>query len=244
MRAGRLVPLALLASGLDLGAGQAWAGPFGTVDLASAQRGYAVYAQVCSGCHAMRQLTYADLGGLGLTPAQIRALAASRKVSDGIGADGRPVRRPGRPDDHLPAPFASPQAAALANNGAVPPDLSRLAMTRQGGARGIAALLTGYRPAPERFAVPAGAYYNPAEPGGLIAMPPPLSDGAVDYADHTKATLPRMAADVAAFLDWAAHPHRAERARIGVGVVLYLSVLAVLAFLLKRRIWSNVHRNT
>jgi ubiquinol-cytochrome c reductase cytochrome c1 subunit len=219
------------------------AGPFGGPDLASAQRGYAVYAQVCSACHSMRQLTYADLGGVGLDHAQIRALAAARKVTDGVGAVGRPARRPGRPDDHLPAPFASPQAAALANNGALPPDMSRLALTRPGGAPAIAALLTGYRPAPPGFSVPPGSYYNPAEPGGLIAMPPPLSDDAVEFADHTRATVPRMATDVAAFLDWAAHPHRAARTRIGVGVVLYLSLLAMLAFLLKRRIWSNVHRN-
>ena len=73
-------------------------------------------------------------------------------------------------------------------------------------------------------------------------MPPPLVDDAVRYADGTKATVPQMARDVSSFLDWASHPHETERRRIGVGVVCYLVLLAVLAFLLKRRVWSNVER--
>ncbi len=218
------------------------AGPFQAVDLASAQRGYAVYSQVCSACHSLKQLTYADLGGLGLDAAQVHALAAAAKVSDGLDAAGRPLRRPARPDDHLPSPFPTPQAAAAANNGAVPPDMSRLALTLPGGARAIARILTGYRDPPPGVVVPSGSYYDPAVAGGLIAMPPPLVDGAVRYADGTAATVPQMAHDVSGFLDWAAHPHDTERRRIGVGVVCYLVLLAGLAVLLKRRVWSNVGR--
>jgi ubiquinol-cytochrome c reductase cytochrome c1 subunit len=217
--------------------------PLPTADLAAAQRGYAIYAQVCSACHSLKQLTYVDLAGLGLDAAQVRALAAARRVTDGLDAAGRPNRRRARPDDHLPSPFPSPQAAAAANNGAVPPDMSRLAMTLPGGADTIARILTSYRDPPPGLAIAPGSFYNPAAPGEQIAMPPPLADGAVAFTDGTPATVPQMARDVAVFLDWAAHPHRSERRRIGVGVVLYLVLLAGLAFLLKRRIWSNVHRN-
>ena len=218
------------------------AGPFSTVDLGSAQRGYAVYSQVCSACHSLKQLTYADLGGLGLDASQVHALAAAHKVTDGTDPAGRPLRRPARPDDPLPSPFPTTQAAAAANNGAVPPDMSRLALTLPGGARAVARILLGYRDPPPGTVMPPGSYYDPAVAGGQIAMPPPLVDGAVRYADGTKATVPQMARDVSSFLDWASHPHETERRRIGVGVVCYLVLLAVLAFLLKRRVWSNVGR--
>lgn len=220
----------------------AMASPFGTRDLAAAQRGYAIYAQVCSACHSMREVTYGDLQGLGLSPSQVRALAAAVSVRDGIGADNRTKRRPARPDDHLPVPFASDEAAARANNGAVPPDMSRLAMTIEGKSRTITAILDGYADAPAGTVVPAGAYFNRAVPGHLIAMPPPLQDGAVSFDGNRTESVGQMASDAAAFLDWAAHPHRAARTRVGVGVLLYLALLAVLAFLLKRRIWLNAHR--
>ena len=221
---------------------QAASGPVPTIDLGSAQRGYAVYSQVCSACHSLKQLTYGDLRGLGLDAAQVRALASGIKVSDGVDAAGHPLRRPGRPDDHLSSPFPSMQAAAAANNGAVPPDMSRLALTLPGGARAITRILTSYRDPPPGVVVPSGSYYDPAVAGALIAMPSPLVDGAVRYADGTPATVLQMAQDVSSFLDWAAHPHGNERRRIGVGVVCYLVLLAGLAFLLKRRVWSNVGR--
>ncbi len=37
-------------------------GPFGRYDRASLQRGYAVYAQVCSACHGLGHLSYRNLG--------------------------------------------------------------------------------------------------------------------------------------------------------------------------------------
>ena len=238
----RLGPPALLAAWAAAPAAWAAAAP-GADDLASAQRGYAVYAQVCSACHSMKQVTYGDLRGLGLTAGQVRVLAAAARVTDGVDASGKPVRRAARPDDHLPSPFASPQAAAAANNGAVPPDMSRLALTLPGGARRIVRILTGYRPAPAGFALAPGSYYNPAEPTRQIAMPPPLLDGQVTFADGSVATVPQMAHDAASFLDWAAHPHAQARRRVGASVVLYLLLLTGLLFVLKRRVWSNVHRN-
>lgn len=212
----------------------------GAADLASVQRGYAVYAQVCSACHSLKQLTYADLGDLGLTSAQLHALAAGVTVTDGVDAAGRPIRRAGRPSDHLPSPFPNEAAARAANNGALPPDMSRLALTLDGHERYIQRLLTGYAKAPEGVAVPAGSYYNTAAPGDLIAMPPPLHDGQVAFTDGTRPSADKMAHDVAAFLGWVAHPHLEQRHRVGVSVVLYVALLALLLFLLKRRIWTHV----
>lgn len=37
-----------------------------------------------------------------------------------------------------------------------------------------------------------GLYYNPYFAGGLIAMPPPLQDGQVEYEDGTQATISQV----------------------------------------------------
>lgn len=192
-------------------------------DLASAQRGYAIYAQVCSACHSMRAVTYADLAGLGLDHEQIRLLAGHHHA-----------------EDTLPSPFPDEAAARAANNGALPPDMSRLALTLPGHAAYIARLLAGYRAPPPGFVRTPGSFYNPVAAGGQIAMPPPLHDNQVAFADDTRATVPQMAHDVATFLTWAAYPHQAERHRLGVSVLLYLALLSGLVFILKRRVWSNV----
>ena len=42
-------------------------GMFGTFDRGSLQRGFQVYKEVCSACHAMRQLSYRNLLEIGLS---------------------------------------------------------------------------------------------------------------------------------------------------------------------------------
>ncbi|MBB2174549.1 cytochrome c1 [Gluconacetobacter johannae] len=228
----------------EVAAPQAWsfAGPLGRFDMAAVQRGYAVYAQVCSACHSLNGMTYGDLTSIGLTDEQVRQIAAGQSVPGGVDAQGAAVMRPATAADHFRQPFASVEAAAAANNGAPPPDQSRLALVYPGGPDRIYALLTGYRPAPPGF-VPtnAGAFYNPYAANFEIGMPPPLRDGQVEYADGTTATTAQEARDVTTFLAWAAQPHLAERHRLGVQVTLYLLFLAILAFILKRKVWSDVH---
>jgi ubiquinol-cytochrome c reductase cytochrome c1 subunit len=68
-------------------------GPFGTFDRAAAQRGYQIYHEVCSNCHSLKEAYYRDLSGIGLSPAQIAATAASVNVPT-IADDGEPPARP------------------------------------------------------------------------------------------------------------------------------------------------------
>jgi ubiquinol-cytochrome c reductase cytochrome c1 subunit len=108
----------------------------------------------------------------------------------------------------------------------------------------VYSVLTGYEQTPPELAdrQPDVGHYNPyfsAAP--WIAMPPPLSDGAVEYGDGTEATVDQMARDVAAFLAWAAEPTLEERKRIGFQVLLYMAVLTVLLYLVKTMIWSRLH---
>lgn len=218
-----------------------FSGPFGTYDRASAQRGWQVYDQVCSNCHGMKLAYYRNLEGIGFSPAQVKAIAASKTVP-AIADDGSETTRPALPSDHFHAPFANEQAARTAMNGALPPDQSTLEKARPGGADYIYSLVgLGYVDPPAGYTVPDGKYYNKYFPGHLISMPPPLSDGVVTYDDGTQATVPQMAHDVATFLTYMSHPNMEERKQIGVKVFVYLVLLTVLAYLVKRHIWRKVH---
>ena len=126
--------------------------------------------------------------------------------------------RPGLPSDHINGPYPNEQAAAAANGGKAPPDLSLMAKARAGGPNYIYSILTGYEDPPAGVEVPEGGYYNAYFPGHVIAMPPPLSDDQVTYADGTSATVPQMAQDVAEFLMWAAEPKLEERKGTGLKV--------------------------
>ena len=78
-------------------------------------------------------------------------------------------------------------------------------------------------------------------PGGFLAMAPPLSaDGLVDYDDGTEPTVHQMAADVAAFLQWAGEPKAQLRKQMGMVSIIYLLFLTVLVYLSYKQIWRNV----
>ena len=81
--------------------------------------------------------------------------------------------------------------------------------------------------------------WNEYMPGHKIAMPKPLSDGIVDYEDGSPKTVQQYAKDVSAFLMWAAEPKLEERKRLGMSVLIFLSVYALLLFATKKKIWSR-----
>lgn len=240
-----------------------FAGVFGNYDPAQLQRGFQVYREVCSLCHGLKYVAFRNLGeegGLGYSEAEVAALAAEYEITDGPNEEGEMYTRPGRPSDRFPSPFPNDQAAAAANGGAVPPDLSLMAKAR-GASRGpvwtvldfftqyqeagpnyIHALLTGYgQEPPEGLTIPDGVHYNPYFlAGAALAMPPPLSDGAVEYSDGSPQTVDQYATDVSAFLMWAAEPHLVARKHLGFQVLVFLAVFATLMYLTKRRIWASV----
>jgi len=227
-------------------ASQSWSfdGPFGTYNPEQLQRGYGVYKRICSNCHSMRLLSYRNLGeggGPEFSPEAVKALAEEIQVTDGPNDKGEMYQRSGRPSDRFHSPYPNDEAARAANRGALPPDLSVIAKARPGGPDYIYALLTGYKDTPHGFDLAQGMRYNVAFPGHQIAMPPPLADGLVTYADGTKETADNYARDVAAFLMWAAEPKLQERHMLGARVIVFLFALAVAMFLAKRVVWSGVH---
>jgi ubiquinol-cytochrome c reductase cytochrome c1 subunit len=103
-------------------------------------------------------------------------------------------------------------------------------------------VLLGYEEPPAGEEGPEGMYYNLYFPGHWIAMPPPLAEGQVAYADGTEATVEQMASDVTTFLTWAAEPTLEARKQTGLKVMLFLIVLTGLLYATKRKIWAQLYR--
>ena len=242
-------------------------GMTGHYDNDQLRRGFQVYKNVCAACHGLRLLHYRNLsepGGPELAEGNVEQLAAEAQVQDGPNDDGEMFARPGKPADRFVSPYPNAKAAAAANGGALPPDLSVMAKARtieragpwyleplnwisditttyqEQGPDYIHALLTSYKEAPSSMTMAQGMYYNAAFPGHQIAMPAPLSDGQVTYPEGVPATLDNYARDVAAFLMWTAEPKLEERKRMGLKVMIYLAVLAGLLYLSKRAMWRKV----
>jgi ubiquinol-cytochrome c reductase cytochrome c1 subunit len=223
-------------------------GFFGKFDRPQLARGFQVYKEVCSACHSMNLLSYRNLQEIGFSEAAVKEIAASVTVMDGPNDEGDMFERPGKPSDRFKAPFANEQAARAGNNGALPPDLSLIARSRAGagfgafeGADYIHGILTGYEEAPADFKLTEGMNYNKGFAGHQIAMPNPLSDGAVTYADGTQASVDQMARDVSVFLTWAGEPNYESRIRTGLKAMLFLVAFTLIAYAAKRKIWARVH---
>ncbi len=217
-------------------------GVFGTFDRASLQRGYQVYQEVCSGCHSVQHLSYRNLsenGGPEFSLEEAKAIAAQFEITDGPNMDGEMFTRSGRLSDKFVSPFPNVKAAAAANGGAYPPDMSVLAKARKGGAAYIYSLLMGYEEAPAGYELDDGVYYNTYMPGHKIMMAEPISEGVVEYADGTEATKAQIAKDVTTFLVWAADPHLEARHKMGFKVFFYLIILLTMVYLSKQKVWSR-----
>ena len=227
-------------------------GPFGTYDRDAMARGYQVYREVCSSCHALEHLSFRHLGEKGgpFYDAEypnpndnpvIKAFAKDWEVPDIDQDSGDPIDRPGIPADGFPDIFPNAIAAAASNGGAVPPDLSIIIPARTGGADYIYALLAhGYTDAPHDFKLGDGTSYNTYFPGNQIAMAPPLFDELIEYADGTKATTDQMARDVVEFLAWSGDPKMEVRKKVGFATFLFLFIFALLLFMTYKEVWKDV----
>lgn len=240
-----------------------WTGPFGQFDRAQLQRGFQVYKEVCAACHSLDLVSFRNLsqrGGPEFTPEQAAQIAADwqHKVRE-LNDAGEMIERAARLADRIPGPFPNRRAAAAANGGTMPPDLSLMpkartyergfpwwiidifTMYQENGADYLKAFLVGYKDPPAGKEPPAGLNYNTYFPGNFVAMPNMLQDGLVTYADGTPQTAEQYSRDVTAFLMWSAEPHLEQRKRMGFQVILFLIVLTGLLYFTKKRVWKSVH---
>lgn len=216
-------------------------GVFGHYDHEAALRGFEVFKNVCAACHSLDLFAFRNLAALGATDDEIKGVAATYEVPAPPDEEGEVLLRPALPSDHFPSPFPNPQAAAAANGGALPPDLSLIVKSKATFENYVPDILNGYSDPPAGCEIPEGKYYNAHFPGYAISMAPPLLEGLVEYNDGTEATVEQMTTDLTQFLAFVSEPKLEERKQLGVKAVIFLLILTFLLYLVKRQVWRNVH---
>ena len=209
-------------------------------DKASLQRGAALYMNNCSGCHSLKYLRYARIGeDLGLT---------EDEVQQNLNLNGSKI------GDHVISPMTAEMGVAAF--GKAPPDLS--VITRVRGSDWVYTYLKSFYLDESR---PLG-WNNKLFPNA--SMPNPLWEmQGLQHAEYgkpdstgerpvesLKVTQPgsvppqeydRAVRDITNFLEYAGEPAALKRQGIGVWAILFLAVLALLAYLLKQEYWRDVH---
>lgn len=245
-------------------------GKFDAAQLQRGFRVYTEICSRCHGVKRLSFRNLVQPGGPEFPEAGVKSLAADKyKVDAEPNDQGKIVKRPAILADHIPGPYKNDQEARASQpGGALPPDLSLITKARsveshapfymvplsmlrdilagyqEGGADYVYAYLTGYKEPSKGVKVPDGMNYNEAFPAPhFTAMPNPFAGGndAVKYDDGTPQTVDNYARDVTAFLAWAGDPTLVERKRLGLLVMIYLLLTAILLYFAKRRIWSKVH---
>jgi ubiquinol-cytochrome c reductase cytochrome c1 subunit len=213
-------------------------GYFSSFDHGALRRGFQVYREVCASCHSLQYIRFRELVGVTHTKDEVKQMANEVEVLDGPNGEGEMFERPGKPYDVLPSPYPNKETGRHANGGAYPPDLSLMVKARHNGHDYVFALLTGYCEAPAGVELMPGLHYNPYFPGGAISMPPPLSDGGVEYEDGTAATISQQARDVAQFLSWTSEPESEDRKKNACKYLTVVAFMALSAGYYKRWKWS------
>jgi ubiquinol-cytochrome c reductase cytochrome c1 subunit len=221
-------------------------------DPVSLQRGVQVYVNYCLGCHSAAYMRYNRLQDLGLTEQQIRdnLIFTGAKVGElmKIAMDPRDSREW----------FGTP-----------PPDLTVIARSRSSsagsGADWLYSYLRGFYRDPSR---PTG-WNNTVYPNvGMthvlwqlqgeqvltteVQSIPRGSKGEVEKHEVQKLVLEkpgamkpaeydRMVGDLVNFLVYMGEPFRQSRVELGIYVLMFLGVLFVFAYLLKKEYWKDVH---
>jgi len=218
-----------------------------TLDYAAVRRGFSVYKQVCSACHSMQFLEFKQLVGVTHTEAEVKEMAAEYEIqNDEPNGEGEYFMRPRGLLDNFPAPYTDAINARLANNGALPPDLSLIVYGRTHGLDGLYGedyifhLLTGYMDPPAGVSLAEGMHYNPYFTGGAIGMAAPLYNEIIQYDDGTPATMSQLAADVIQFLAWSTDKHADERKEKCTKGLMWSIILVPLLITMKHNDFAGV----
>ncbi len=212
-------------------------------DLHSLQRGLRLFVNYCAGCHGARYVRYQRISEDLKLPAEVM----QRNLMFGT--------------DKLGAHMSSAMSAADGKRffQVAPPDLSVVARSR--GASWLYAYLTGFYLDETR---PSGVnnlvFPDTAMPHALWPLqglrrpvyrteegPLGVPQQLVDHLEQVRAgsmneeQYARAAGDLVNFLYYIGEPARMERRFFGPWVMLYLLLLILVTWLLKRDYWKDVH---
>ncbi|MBV5309955.1 cytochrome c1 [Chromatium okenii] len=209
-------------------------------DQASLQRGAKYFVNYCMGCHSLQYMRYNRLAkDLGIDEVTLR-----ENLLFGDAKPGDLMENAMRADDQLKW------------FGVVVPDLT---------------LVTRWRSPDWVYTYLKSFYVDSTRPYGvnnlmfpLVAMPHGLSNlqGVQEpvFDHHQAGATPvvvgvklvkegllspkeydNMVRDITAFLTYAGEPIQLERQRLGVYVLLFLGFLFILAYLMKKEFWKDIH---
>lgn len=219
-------------------------------DMAALQHGAKLFVNYCLNCHAAAFMRYNRLRDLGLTEAQIKSNLLF--AGDKVGETMKVSLDPKQAKDWF---------------GATPPDLTVIARSRADASKGSGAdYLYTYMRTFYRDETKATGWNNLAFPS--VAMPHVMwelqGQRAAKFAeepdphDHSKtvhvfkgfeqlspgtlspAQYDEAVADLVAYLQWMGEPAQGQRFRLGVLVLLFLSVFTLFAWRLNASYWKDV----
>ena len=214
------------------------------------QHGAKLFVNYCLNCHGATYMRYNRLRDIGLTEDQIK---------DNLIFTGAKV------GETMNVAIAAKDAKDWF--GAVPPDLTLIARSRADGAKGSGAdyiysyLRSYYRDDSKAtgwnntvfpdVAMPNVLWelqgqqravhveekdpHNPAKTMHVFKGFEPITAGSLSAADYNLAV-----ADLVAFLQWMGEPVQNERARLGVWVLLFLTIFTFFAWRLNASFWKGI----
>jgi ubiquinol-cytochrome c reductase cytochrome c1 subunit len=213
------------------------AAPINMSDQASLQHGAKIFVNYCLSCHSASAMRYNRLQDIGLTNDQIKQnlMLAGEKVGDTM-------------------TVAMDKSEAKGWFGATPPDLSVIARAR--GADWLYAYMRGFyrddtRPTGwnntvfDKVGMPNVLYELQGEQR-LVTAPDESGKPAQHLVLEKPGTLSTAeydtaVADLVNYLVYMGEPARAVRTHMGGYVLMFLAFMFVLAFLLKKEFWKDIH---
>lgn len=190
-------------------------------DKASLQRGFKYYMNYCSGCHSLKYLRYDRVArDLGITNYEGQVL--NKVVEDNLMFNTDKIL------DNITSSLSKQDAEKWF--GVAAPDLT---------------LVTRWRSVDWVYTYLKSFYVDKNRPWGVnnylfkdVAMPNIL-DGVIRNPKLSE-SLDRITLDIVNFLNYAAEPAKSTRKSIGIFVLLFLALLAVFAYLLKKEYWKDL----
>ena len=182
-------------------------------DTASLQNGAKLFMNYCSGCHAIGFMRY-------------NRIAKDLNLSDSLVAEHLMFAGE-KPGETITT--AMPKEGAAKWFGGTPPDLSLVARAK--GTDWIYTYLRGfYEDDSKVFGVNNKVLENASMPDVLWSLKEGKSEAEFDQDVR----------DITNFLDYVGEPAKLIRTSLGVWVLLFLGVLLVLTYLLKKEYWKDV----
>jgi len=218
-------------------------------DKASMQRGARTFVNYCMGCHEIAYSRYNRVGlDLGISDEQMRENLIFTTNKLGEQTKVGELMKINMNVDYAEEAF-----------GTAPPDLSLI--TRSRGVNWVYNYLRSFYVDETRpFGMNNGVFPSVGMPHALIdlqglqaAKKVMKDDGhgnehevivgfeTIKAGSLSKSEYDQTVYDLVAFLDYVSEPYRQTRHNVGTGVIIFLFIFLILAYLLKKEFWKDIH---